>query len=77
MTKDKKPGQFIRERRLEKNMSIEQLAEESDLSDRSISDIERGRRIPMANSLLAICRALDINAGDIAELYSNESEAEA
>lgn len=69
-TNNKGLGKFIRKRRLEKRMSIEKLAEYSDLSDRSISDIERGTRTPKADTLLAICHALDIKTGDIGEFYN-------
>ena len=74
MTENEKAGRFIRKCRKKKRLSIEKLAECSDLSDRSISDIERGTRIPKADTLFAICRALDIDAGDIGEFYAKVRE---
>ena len=74
MTENQKAGRFIRKQRQKKNFSIEKLAEYCDLSDRSISDIERGTREPKAGTLLAICRALDIDTGDIGEFYVNNDE---
>ena len=69
VTDKKKAGQLIRKHRKGNNFSIEQLAEKCDVSDRSISDIERGVRVPRADLLLSICRALNIDSGQLSELY--------
>ena len=71
-----KAGDFIRKYRKENNYSIEELAEKCDLSDRCISDIERGTRIPKANTLLNICRVLKINIGELFALYPRIDEDE-
>ncbi|MBQ4630198.1 MAG: helix-turn-helix transcriptional regulator [Clostridia bacterium] len=69
MTETQKGGQLIRRYRQERKYSLEKLAEYCELSDRSLSDIERGISIPKASTLLDICRVLHIDAGDLAELY--------
>lgn len=69
MTENEKAGRFIRKYRKSKKLSIEKLAEYCDLSDRCISDIERGTRVPKADTLLDICRVLHIDTGELIELY--------
>lgn len=61
----KELGEYIRERREERLISRERLAEECELSDKSISNIELGLTDPRIANVLKICRMLDIYTGDL------------
>ncbi|WP_218970600.1 helix-turn-helix domain-containing protein [Alkalihalobacterium alkalinitrilicum] len=52
-------GEVIKLRRLHKGMKQKKLAEEANLDDTYISDIERGLRNPTFDVLFSIARALD------------------
>jgi transcriptional regulator with XRE-family HTH domain len=55
-------GENLRDKRKEKNLSQQQLADLAGKIDRSkISDIENGKEDFLLSTLLKICTALDIN----------------
>ncbi len=58
-------GQLVREHREKKKLTIEQLAELCNVSDRCISNIERDISLPKADTLVMICRALEIDIGEL------------
>lgn len=58
-------GQTLKSARLEKGLSQEQLALESDLDRTFISMLERGHRQPSLTSILAISISLGIPAPEI------------
>jgi transcriptional regulator with XRE-family HTH domain len=58
-------GARIRERRLERGMTQEALAETLDLSVAYISLIERGGRNPPITTVYAIARALGVPPGEL------------
>ena len=55
-----KIGNILKNRRLEKNMSIRDLSARSDTAASTISQIETGKTSPNLLTLKAICNALDI-----------------
>lgn len=60
MSNPTKIGSLIRIERKKQGLTIEQLAELADVSDRCIGDIERNVRIPKTDTFLKICRKLNI-----------------
>ena len=54
-------GEYLREQRRLAQMSLRQLAEQSDVSNPYLSQIERGLRRPSAEVLQQIARALKIS----------------
>src|ERR1700733_3767165 len=62
-------GAHLRAIRLERGLTLEQLAEDSGVSVRGISDIERGvRDRPRRSTIDALCDALQVDAGTRREL---------
>ena len=59
----------VRHFRFEKKLSQEQLAELADLSDKYISDLERGKNNPSLNAMDSIAQALKL---DIIELLTDK-----
>ncbi|MFT4300009.1 MAG: helix-turn-helix transcriptional regulator [Aeromicrobium sp.] len=55
-------GEYLREQRRQARLSLRQLAEESDVSNPYLSQIERGLRRPSAEVLQQIAKALRISA---------------
>ena len=55
-------GKFISQKRKEKNLTQEQLAELVDLSPMHISVIERGVKLPKLETLINIANILDVSA---------------
>lgn len=58
-------GERIRYFRVTKNMSQEELAEQTELSRVLISCIERGERIPSLETVIKITNVLEVNINDI------------
>jgi transcriptional regulator with XRE-family HTH domain len=62
-------GPMLRRLRLGADLTLEQLSERSGISDRALSDIERGvARGPQRRTIDAIARALDLSAGERAAM---------
>jgi len=55
-------GEYLREQRRQAQMSLRQLAEQADVSNPYLSQIERGLRRPSAGVLSQIAKALHISA---------------
>lgn len=70
MTDFKLIGIKIRERRSDKNMTQEMLAEKSDLSVSYISNVETGKKKISLTAILKICAALDISLNAL--LFGNQ-----
>ena len=77
----KKIGQFIGQRRKEREMTQKQLADEIGVSDKTISKWETGNGLPDILSLDALCKALEINVNELLsgeklppETYSEKAE---
>ncbi len=63
-------GKNLRDKRKEKNLSQQQLADLAGKIDRSkISDIENGKEDFLFSTLLKICKALDIDIEQIFKQY--------
>ena len=54
-------GVKIRQLREQKNLTQMQLAEVSEMSDRSLANIEVGKVVPQLNTLIAIAAALNVS----------------
>ena len=65
-----KIGKFISERRKDKKLTQEKLAEKLNISDRAISKWERGICLPDASTMIPLCKILDISVN---ELLSGEN----
>lgn len=57
-----KIGPRLRKARKDKKLTQAQLAEEADLSNNYISNIERGTSIPSLETFVMLCNALDVTA---------------
>ena len=64
-------AKMLRQQRLERNLSLTRTAEGAGLSRQMVSYVERGERIPTLETLLRLCRALDI---DLSELISKATK---
>ena len=58
-------GRRIKEERERRGLTQRALADEADLSDRYISNLERGQRSPAPKALQAIAGALQIQPSDL------------
>jgi len=70
-------GKFIKEIRLENNMNITQLAEQSGVSRPYLSQIESGKRNPSNDLLFKLSKALDISYALLLEKTGDKDQAEA
>lgn len=66
-------GERIRELRLERNLSLRQLADRIDKSAPFLSDIELGRRFPSEGVLRAIAKELQVKLTHLKEYDHRES----
>lgn len=62
-------GNKIRTARTSKHLSREDLAELCSISDRSISNIERGLSEPKLVTIVKICSVLEINMNELKQFY--------
>lgn len=60
-----KIGKFIQEKRKEKKLTQEELAEKLFITDRAVSKWERGLSLPDADKMLELCDILDINVNEL------------
>lgn len=67
-------GQVIKELRIKKGLTQEELAQETELSARTIQRIENGEVDPRAYSLQMIAKALDVDFSLFVEDGFNESD---
>jgi len=58
-------GKHIRKRRKEKNLTLEQLAEQLDVSTTFIGQIERGKGVPSLETLVKIANVLEISTDSL------------
>jgi len=64
-------GNYIRELRLKRNMSLRSLAAQSEVSVSFLSQVERGTASPSIASLMRIAKSLDQTIGSLFETPSN------
>lgn len=60
-----KIGKFISEKRKQKKLTQEKLAEKLNISDRAISKWERGICLPDASIMIPLCEILEINVNEL------------
>jgi transcriptional regulator with XRE-family HTH domain len=63
MTTSRGIGDRVRELRLERDMSMRELAEKAELTSTAISYIERGLRAPGSETVEKLARGLDVDPG--------------
>jgi len=68
-------GNRIRERRLKLNLTLENLAEKTDLTQNFIGNIERGNDNPSLETLIKIANALAVNADYLCQDCIENAEA--
>ena len=61
----KKTGEFIAERRKEKGLTQQALAEQIFVSEKTISKWECGKGFPDTSLILPLCEALEISANEL------------
>lgn len=66
-------GKRIKVRRKELNLTQKELTEKAGLNDKYISNIERATSIPSIDTLVSICKALDISVDFILNGLTNEN----
>ncbi len=67
----KKTGQYIMQKRKEKNMTQEELAEKLSVSNKTVSKWETGKSMPDYSVVEELCKVLGISVG---ELLNGEDE---
>ena len=68
-------GKRIRERRLKLNLTLENLAEKTDLTQNFIGNIERGNDNPSLETLIKIANALAVNTDFLCQDCIDNAEA--
>ena len=53
-------------------MTIEELAEKANRSDREIIDIELGKNEPLLGTTLMLCKACELDMGELEPFVPNE-----
>lgn len=76
-----KIGQFIAERRKNKNLTQLQLAEKLNITDRAVSKWENGKSLPDASIMIDLCKELEISvnellSGEVIKMEEKEKKAE-
>jgi transcriptional regulator with XRE-family HTH domain len=69
-------GNRIRERRLKLNLTLENLAEKTDLTQNFIGNIERGNDNPSLETLIKIANALAVNTDYLCQDCIENAEAQ-
>ena len=69
-------GERIRRYRLKMGLTQEQLAEQIDLSASFLGHIERGSRVASLDTLMRLCKALEITPNDLLITRSSIPEQE-
>lgn len=67
MMNPKETGRFIAEKRREKNMTQEQLAQRLGVSNKTVSKWENGRNMPDYSVVEQLCRELDMTVRELLE----------
>jgi len=62
-------GKKIREERLKRNLTLEQLSEKCDISSNFLGQLERGKNVPSLKSLIRIANVLEVSIDDL--LFEN------
>lgn len=60
----------LREIRLDHLLSVRELAEAADITPKTLTDIELGKRMPTYETMRNLCRVLGIEAHDVTEFVT-------
>ena len=76
-----KIGKFIQEKRKEKNITQQELAEKLNITDRAISKWENGNCLPDVGTMPELCEILNITindlfSGEVVNMKNNEKKLE-
>ena len=76
-----KIGQFIAERRKNRNLTQLQLAEKLNITDRAVSKWENGKSLPDASIMIDLCKELELSvnellSGEVIKMEEKEKKAE-
>lgn len=63
-------AQTLRHWRTDRLLSIRELATAADVTPKTLTDIEYGRRRPTYETMRSICQALNVDARDIVEFQA-------
>lgn len=66
-------GRRLRELRLARNWTQEQLAEAAGITSTYTSDLERGEKVPSLTIVLRLARALDIAVSELLQDFTREA----
>ncbi len=58
-------GQYITTKRMEAGFSQIELANKANISRSTMSDLEKGNRLPSGKDILSLCRVLEVTPNDI------------
>lgn len=67
-------GTLIRKYRKEKKLTLKNIAEKASISEGFLSQVENNVNSPSVDTLIRICTALDINAGDLITQVSEQEK---
>ncbi|MDX8361153.1 MULTISPECIES: helix-turn-helix transcriptional regulator [Bacillaceae] len=68
-------GKYVRLRRFSKELTLEDLAEITDLDDKNLGKIERGEKIPTTFTLYKLHKGLDMSVDRLFEHVTAELKA--
>ncbi|MDX8363777.1 helix-turn-helix transcriptional regulator [Cytobacillus sp. IB215665] len=68
-------GKYVRLRRFSKKLTLEDLAEITDLDDKNLGKIERGEKIPTTFTLYKLHKGLDMSVDSLFEQVTEELKA--
>jgi len=58
-------GQYLRELRMEKGVTLHQVSKRTDIDSPMLSKIERGYRLPTLDQLKRLCKYFDVSKTDL------------
>jgi len=65
-------GSLLRRHRKEKKLTLKMVAEKAGVSEGFLSQVENDVKSPSLDTLLGICEALEVNAGDLLNQLQNQ-----
>jgi transcriptional regulator with XRE-family HTH domain len=66
-------GRRLRELRLARSLTQEQLAETAGITSTYTSDLERGEKVPSLTIVLRLARALDVSVSDLLQDFTRDA----
>lgn len=68
-------GTLIRKYRKDKKMTLKAVAEQASISEGFLSQVENDVNSPSVDTLIRICKALDVEAGDLLTQVNNKEKS--